>query len=141
MSVPDELLPSYFELLLYRDPPADLAPRDAKRLLAHELVARFHSPEAADAAAAEWDRVFVNRSEPERIEETAVRATDGKVHLPAVIADAFNVSRSEARRLISGGAAHLDDEPIEEIDLSPDQVDGRVLRIGRRQFRRLRVER
>jgi tyrosyl-tRNA synthetase len=66
MSIPDALLPSYFELLLHRDPPADLPPLDAKRLLARELVARFHTPEAAAAAEAEWDRVFVNRTEPEQ---------------------------------------------------------------------------
>jgi tyrosyl-tRNA synthetase len=57
-----------------------------------------------------------------------------------VIADAFNVSRSEARRLLSGGAVHLDESAVEDIDLRPDQVDGRVLRIGRRRFRRLRVQ-
>jgi tyrosyl-tRNA synthetase len=140
MSIPDALLPSYFELLLHRDPPADLTPRDAKRLLARELVARFHTPEQATGAEAEWDRVFVNRSEPELIDDFNVAPSGGKIHLPAVIADAFNVSRSEARRLLSGGAVHLDEAAIEDIDLRPDQVDGRVLRIGRRQFRRLRVQ-
>lgn len=139
MSVPDALLPSYFELLLNRDPPVDLAPRDAKRLLARELVARFHTPEAAAAAEAEWDRVFVNRSEPQDVKELTVTPSEGKVHLPAVIAEAFDVSRSQARRLLSSGAVHLDEEPVEDIDVSPDQIDGRVLRIGRRQFRRLRV--
>ena len=140
MSVPDELLASYFELLLNRRPPAELGPRDAKRLLAHELVARFHAPAAADSAAAEWDRVFVKRTEPEQIDEATVLAVDGNVHMPAVIADVFGVSRSEARRLLSGGAVHLDDEPVHELDLGREQVDGRVLRIGRRQFRRLRVD-
>jgi tyrosyl-tRNA synthetase len=140
MSVPDELLASYFELLLNRRPPAELGPRDAKRRLAHELVARFQSPAAADSAAAEWDRVFVKRTEPEQIDEATVLAVDGNVHMPAVIADVFGVSRSEARRLLSGGAVHLDDEPVHDLDLSREQVDGRVLRIGRRQFRRLRVD-
>jgi tyrosyl-tRNA synthetase len=141
MSVPDALLPSYFELLLYRDPPADLSPRDAKRLLARELVERFHTPEMAEAAEADWDRVFVNHSEPQDVAELTVTPSKGKVHLPAVIAEAFDVSRSEARRLLSAGAVHLDEQPIEELDLNPDQLDGRVLRIGRRQFRRLRVQR
>jgi tyrosyl-tRNA synthetase len=140
MSIPDALLPSYFELLLHRDPPADLPPLDAKRLLARELVARFHTPDAAAAAEAEWDRVFVNRTEPEQVDDFNVTPSDGKIHLPAVIADAFNVSRSEARRLLSGGAVHLDESAVEDIDLRPDQVDGRVLRIGRRRFRRLRVQ-
>lgn len=139
MSLPDELLPSYFELLLHRDPPSELAPRDAKRLLARELVSRFDSADGARAAEADWDRVFVERSEPEQVEEMLIKPQNGSVHLPAVIAEAFNVSRSEARRLILSGAVHVDDQRVAQIDLSPEELDGRVLRVGRRQFRRLRV--
>jgi tyrosyl-tRNA synthetase len=139
MSLPDELLPSYFELLLHRGPPSELAPRDAKRLLARELVSRFDSADGARAAEADWDRVFVERSEPEQVEEMLIKAQNGSVHLPAVIAEAFNVSRSEARRLILSGAVHVDDQRVGQIDLSPEELDGRVLRVGRRQFRRLRV--
>ena len=139
MSLPDELLPSYFALLLHRDPPTELAPRDAKRLLARELVSRFHSADGAQSAEADWDRVFVERSEPEQVEEMLIKPQDGSVHLPAVIAEAFNVSRSEARRLILSGAVHIDDQRVAQIDLSPEELDGRVLRVGRRQFRRLRV--
>jgi tyrosyl-tRNA synthetase len=140
MSVPDALLPSYYQLLLQRDVPGDLGPRDAKRQLARELVARFHGAEVAAAAESDWDRVFVDRSEPEEVEDFTVRPTEGNLHMPAIIAEAFNVSRSEARRLISGGAAHLDDQPVRAIDLPAAEVAGRVLRIGRRQFRRIRVE-
>ena len=139
MSLPDELLQSYFELLLHRDPPSELAPRDAKRLLARELVSRFHSADGARAAEADWDRVFVERSEPEQVEEMLIKPQNGSVHLPAVIAEAFNVSRSEARRLILSGAVHVDDQRVAQIDLAPEELDGRVLRVGRRQFRRLRV--
>ena len=136
----DAQLDRYYELLLARELPSSLAPRDAKRELARELVARFHSPAAAESAESDWDRVFVGRGEPEAVEDLAVTPSDGKIHLPAVIAEAFGLSRSEARRLISGGAVHLDADPVAEIDLRPDQVDGRVLRIGRRQFRRIRLQ-
>jgi tyrosyl-tRNA synthetase len=140
MSVPDELLDSYFRLLLGREVPSELTPRDAKRLLAHDLVARFHSPEAAAEAAAQWDQVFVKQGEPYEIEEADFSSSDGVVHMPALIAELFGVSRSEARRLITSGGIRLDDEPIEDIDVSPERLDGRVLRIGRRQFRRLRAQ-
>jgi tyrosyl-tRNA synthetase len=140
MSVPDELLDSYFRLLLGREVPSELTPRDAKRLLAHDLVARFHSPEAAAEAAAQWDQVFVKQGEPDEIEEADFSSSDGVVHMPALIAELFGVSRSEARRLITSGGIRLDDEPIEDIDVSPERLDGRVLRIGRRQFRRLRAQ-
>jgi len=138
MKIPDELLVSWYELLLYRNPP-QLPPRDAKRELAHALVERFHSEQAADAAQAEWDRVFVLRGEPEEIEEATVTSKDGVVHVPAAVAQAFGISRSEARRLIASGAVYADDEPIEELDVSPERLNGRVVRIGRRQFRRFRV--
>ena len=140
MSVPDELLDSYFRLLLGREVPSELTPRDAKRLLAHDLVARFHSPEAAAEAASQWDQVFVKQGEPDEIEEADFSSSDGVVHMPALIAELFGVSRSEARRLITSGGIRLDDEPIEDIDVSPERLDGRVLRIGRRQFRRLRAQ-
>ena len=141
MSMPDELLESYFRLVLGREPPSDLSPRDAKRLLAKELVTRFDSREAAEEAEAEWDQVFVKQGEPELVEEAQIESADGIVHMPGVIAALFDVSRSDARRLLTSGGVHLDDEPIEDIDLPPERLDGRVLRIGRRRFRRLRVKR
>jgi tyrosyl-tRNA synthetase len=63
------------------------------------------------------------------------------VHLPAFIADEIGGSRSEARRLIAQGAVRLDGEALDagDLDLAPERLDGRVLQVGRRQFRRLRV--
>jgi tyrosyl-tRNA synthetase len=138
MSIPDALIASYYELLLYRTPP-EAPPRDAKRALALALVARFHGEEAAHGAEQEWDRVFVERAQPSEVTEALVSSRDGVVHMPAALSEAFGISRSEARRLIAGGGAHLDEEPVSALDLPVARVDGRVARIGRRQFRRLRV--
>jgi tyrosyl-tRNA synthetase len=140
MSIPDAALPTYYELLLARKAAADGGPLAAKRVLAHELVATYHGAEAADHEAAEWDRVHRDRGEPTAIEDAVVAADDGVVHMPAVIADLFGMSRSDARRLITGGGVHLDEEVLMDIDLEPAAVEGRVLRIGRRRFRRLRTE-
>jgi tyrosyl-tRNA synthetase len=137
LSLPDSALDEYFRLLLGRPAPAELGPRDAKRLLARELVARFHSPAAAAAAEADFDRVHVEGGEPEEIEAAAFAAGGGAVHLPGLIAEAFGLSRSDARRLIAQGGVHLDGEPVAEIDLDPARLDGRVLRVGKRRFRRL----
>jgi tyrosyl-tRNA synthetase len=141
LSVPDSALSEYFRLLLGRPPPDGLVPRDAKRLLARELVTRFHSPQDAAAAEAGFDRVHVDRGEPDEIDEYVIAAPDDDrpVHLPGVIADAFGISRSEARRLIGQGGVQLDGIPIGEVDLEPGRLDGRVLRVGKRRFRRLRV--
>ena len=139
LSVPDELMPQWYELLLGQEVPASLSPRDAKRALARALVERFHGPDAAASAEADFDRVFVARRLPEEIEEHVVRAVNGAVHLPELIADAFGGSRSEARRAITGGGVKLDGEPVSALDLPAGELDGRVLQVGKRRFRRLRV--
>ena len=93
LSIPDGALDQWFRLLLGHPPPPELAPRDAKRLLARELVARFHTVAAADRAEAEFDRVLGGRGgQPDEIDEARFAAADGTVHLPALIADAFGVS-------------------------------------------------
>jgi len=141
LSVPDTALAEYYRLLLGRSAPDELGSRDAKRLLARELVTRFHSAEAARAAEAEFDRIHVDRGEPEEIDEFVVAPTEdgGPIHLPGVIADAFGISRSEGRRLIAQGGVQLDGVPLGEVDLEPGRLDGRVLRVGKRRFRRLTV--
>jgi tyrosyl-tRNA synthetase len=140
LSIPDSALPDYYSLLLGRSVPADdVSPRDAKRALARELVERFHGAEAAAAAEAAFDRMFVARELPEDIEEAVVRSSNGAVHLPELIANLFGGSRSEARRAIQGGGVKLDGEPVSELDVPAAALDGRVLQVGKRRFRRLRV--
>jgi tyrosyl-tRNA synthetase len=138
LSLPDSALGQWYELLIGRPVPGDLSPRDAKHALAHALVERFHGRSAADAAADEFARVFVARDLPSDIEETVVPA-NGEVHLPELIADVFGGSRSEARRTIAGGGVKLDGEPVSALDVPAAELDGRVLQVGKRRFRRLRV--
>jgi len=138
LSVPDSALPEWYTLLLGRALPADAQPRDAKRALARALVERFHGAPAAVEAEAAFDRLFVARELPEEIEEAEVRA-NGAVHLPELIADLFGGSRSEARRAIAQGGVRLDGRPVEVLDLPAGELDGRVLQVGKRRFRRLRV--
>jgi tyrosyl-tRNA synthetase len=139
LSIPDEAMGDYYGLLLGRELDADLPPREAKRALARELVGWLHSPEQAIEAERAFDRVFVKRGAPEQIEELAFEASEGVVHLPALMADAFGMSRSEARRLIDQGGVSLDDQALVagEHDLPPAQLDGSVLRVGKRRFRKL----
>jgi tyrosyl-tRNA synthetase len=140
LSIPDSALAQWYELLLGVAPPEGVSARDAKHALARALVERFHGPEAAEAAAAGFERVFVARELPEEIEEWVI-AGNGQVHLPEVIAGAFGGSRSEARRAIAGGGVKLDGEPIppDVLDMPAAELDGRVLQVGKRRFRRLRV--
>jgi tyrosyl-tRNA synthetase len=141
LSVPDSALGEYYDLLLGTAPPEGVTPRDAKHALARALVARFHGEEAAEEAEAAFERLFVARELPEDIEEAEVRAANGAVHLPELIADLFGGSRSEARRAIAQGGVRLDGEPVapDVLDLPAGELDGRVLQVGKRRFRRLRV--
>ena len=141
LSVPDEALGQWYDLLLGRALPDDAGPRDAKRALARALVERFHGPEAAAAAEAGFDRLFVRGELPEDLEEAGVTANGAIVHLPELIADVFGGSRSEARRAISQGGVKLDGDPVaaDVLDLPASELDGRVLQVGKRRFRRLRV--
>src|SRR5215217_8377962 len=77
LSIPDDSLPEWYDLLLGRPVPEDLGPRDAKRALARALVGRYHGEAAAEAAEAAFDRVFVSRELPEVIEEAEFGHTDG----------------------------------------------------------------
>ncbi len=142
MSIPDAAMGEYYGLLPHTSRPGRLQPRDAKRALARGIVAWLYSEAAAQQAEREFDRVHIEHAAPEQIEEVRFSpGEDGNVHLPGVIAEAFDVSRSEARRLIDQGAATLGDEPLSngEHDVPADRADGQVLKVGKRRFRRLRA--
>jgi tyrosyl-tRNA synthetase len=141
LSIPDALLAEWYALLLGSAPPEGVAPRDAKRALARALVTRFWSAEAAEKAEAAFDKVHIAREMPAEIAEALITANGGTVHLPAVIAEVFGGSRSEARRSLVQGGVKLDGEPLppEPLDLPAAALDGRVLQVGKRKFRRLRV--
>src|SRR4051812_22826716 len=141
MRIPDEQLTSWYDLLIGSPPPADAGPRDAKRAPARALVSRFWSPEAAAEAEAGFDRVFISHDLPEDIEELELSENGGTLHLPEVIVTAFGGSRSDARRMLAQGGVKLDGEPVaaEPLDVPASTLDGRVLQLGKRKFRRLRI--
>ena len=139
LSIPDAALPEYYSLLLDCAPDPALSPRDSKRALARALVERFHDAAAAQAAEEGFDRVHIRGELPEDIAEVSFQAQDGIVHLPALLAQVFGISTSEARRSIGQGAVRLDGEPVPggALDLPVDEVDGRVLQLGKRRFARV----
>ncbi len=144
MRIPDEAMADYYRLLLGSSLPGELPPNDAKRGLARGIVERFHDAKAAGAAEEHFNRLFVQHEPPDDIEEIGlapyVAGGNGRVHMPLLMAGAFEISSSEARRLISQGGVKLDGEPIsgDKLDLDASQLDGKVLQVGKRRFRRLR---
>ena len=141
LSIPDPALPTWYALLLDRPLPADMPPRDAKRELARELVGRFHGPAAAEEAERAFDRQFIEGEIPSDVPEVTWPRTNGVVHLPALMREAFGVSSSEARRAIAQGGVKLDGEPVQNgsFDLPVEEVDGKVLQWGKRRFALVRV--
>jgi tyrosyl-tRNA synthetase len=141
LSIPDEHLESWYGLLLGGAVPDGLGPRDAKRALARALVRRFWGEDAAAEAEAGFDRVHIKHELPEEIEETDVTPVDGMLHLPEVLVTVFGGSRSEARRKLAQGGVKVDGAPLaaEPLDVPAAALDGRVLQLGKRQFRRIRV--
>jgi tyrosyl-tRNA synthetase len=117
---------------------------EAKRALARRLVARFHDDAASAAAEAHFDRLHKEHLPPEELEEVRLEAaliSDGKVHVPALVAEHFGTSRSEARRLLGQGGIRLNGEPLgsDQLDLDVASLEGAVLQVGKRQFRRVFV--
>jgi tyrosyl-tRNA synthetase len=144
MRVPDSAMGTYYELLLGVEANPAMSAVEQKRALARALVVRFHGAAAAAEAEQHFDRLHREHRPPEEIEEVELSRGDlanGVVHLPALLADHFGLSRSEARRLLGQGGVRLDGEALgpQELDVAPDRLDGGVLQVGRRKFRRVRV--
>jgi tyrosyl-tRNA synthetase len=144
MSIPDEAMDEYYRLLLGAERPQG-PPNEAKRALARRIVDRFHGDGAGAAAEEHFNRVHVQRAVPEDIPEVSLESYradgNGLVHMPRLIAGAFDVSTSEGRRLLQQGGVKLDGEPVpaEPLDLQVASLDGRVLQVGKRRFCRLRA--
>jgi tyrosyl-tRNA synthetase len=153
LSIPDELMPRYFTLTTGWHPDridevtsaltaGDLAPVDAKRLLARTVVDLYHGDGAGDAAEAEFDRVFRSHDTPTDIPEVTVPADeyrDGKVRLARVLAIAFPKavpSGKEGRRKIEQGGVRLDGELVTDpdLELTSEELSGRTLQLGKRNW-------
>jgi tyrosyl-tRNA synthetase len=141
MSIPDSALEIWYELLLGSEPDPAVGPRDAKRALARALVDRFHGVGAGAAAQEAFDRVHVAHQAPAEMPTVEWAASDGAVHLPALLAQAFAISTSEARRALAQGGVRIDGAVVDgdRLDLEASEVDGRVLQRGKRRFARIRV--
>ena len=141
LSIPDSSLSDWYSLLLGSAPDPSLSPRNAKRALARALVERFHDAAAAKSAEQHFDQVHVRHEIPDEVEVVGWPADGGTVHLPAVLAKAFGVSTSQARRHLAQGAVRLDGEPVAAgvMDLPAAEADGRVLQLGKRRFARVEI--
>jgi tyrosyl-tRNA synthetase len=149
MSISDDLMMRYYELLTDITPDelarlkTDLAsgakhPRQVKEDLAKEIVARYHSREAAEHEAAEFIRVLREKEVPEEIEALTLRISESTLWLPRLMVDAgLAGGTSEARRLITQGGVQVDGEKIMDADRGLEAGKTYLLKVGKRRFKRV----
>jgi tyrosyl-tRNA synthetase len=137
MRIPDELLTQWYALVLERDAP-DGDPMDAKLELARAIVRRSHGDEAAKAAEDHFTRVVRQGRAPNDVPEVTLPEGD-PVHLPALLAAAFGMSTSEARRMIAQGGVRLNDSIASELDVPRAALEGALVQAGKRRYARLTV--
>lgn len=147
MSISDDLMWSYYELLSFRpleevaqfkaDVEAGKNPRDIKVLLAKEIIARFHSEADAEAAEQEFVNRFAKNQIPDEMPEFEFEA--GIAITNALKEAGLVASTSDAMRMIRQGAAKMDGEKIEDTKLIP-QMGTSVYQVGKRKFARITIK-
>ena len=136
MRIPDSQLEEWYRLVLEREVPAG-EPMEAKLALARAIVARSHGEEGAAQAEAHFTRVVREGQAPAEIPEIPLPAGD-PVHLPALLASAFGLSTSEARRLIGQGGLKVDGVTVTNVDIPRADLVDTTLQAGKRRFAKLR---
>lgn len=146
MSIPDSAMRNWFELVTRWTPEqinellegverGEVHPMEAKKKLAWEIVSIFDGDEAADKAAAHFERVHQQRKLPEDMPSLTL---DGPTNVVDIIHGAgLAPSKSQARRLVKQGAVKLDDERVTSIETQITAEEERILRVGKRRFLRL----
>lgn len=148
LSISDELMWRYYELLSHRSL-ADIAqlradvesgaahPKAVKESLAMEIVARFHSEEAAGEAKAEFDRVHAKSELPSDMPEFEL---EGPVWIAKALQECgLEASTSQARRDLKQGAVKMDQEKVTDDQLQLESGDY-ILQVGKRKFARVKVK-
>lgn len=136
MSIADEVMPMYYELLTSEnlDEIKQMHPMAAKKKLAHILVERFHNKEAADDAQVHFETVFSKKELPSDMPE--LKPETGALLSAVIFAAGAAASKNKARGLIEQGAVRLKGEKI-SADGPLTFADGDVLQIGKRFFFKL----
>jgi tyrosyl-tRNA synthetase len=147
MSISDDLMWRYIELLSFQPPEAwkrQLAatgnPRDVKASFAKEIVARFHSARAAEAAAEEFAQRFRHGVLPENMPEVTLQSPAGGLPIAQLLKLAqLTASTSEAARAIEQGGVRIDGERVTDRNLRLAAGRTLTVQVGKRKFARVRL--
>ncbi len=143
LSIPDRLMYDFF-VLATNLPNTELPqikkeiesdPRNTKRRLAKEIVALYHSTEAAQAAEEEFDRIFVKKDLPDVIEEMSYGLAGSSVNILQLLTDTKLIaSKGEARRLIEQGGVTINNEKISDMKTEIVMNEPKIIKVGKRKF-------
>jgi tyrosyl-tRNA synthetase len=150
MSISDDLMWRYFELLSFRpmqeitqlqqDVVDGANPRDIKFQLGREIVARFHDEAAAEAAQASFIRRFQKGAVPDEMPEVALEGGDMGLGIASLLKEAgLTGSTSESFRMIKQGAVRIDGARVEDKSLAIASGNTLVVQVGKRRFARVTV--
>lgn len=144
MSIPDELIYRYFELISDVDSVElhnikqqlenpDINPRDVKKYLARTIVRMYHSEEEALYAEKEFENVFVKKDIPDDIPEMKIDAVEMRID-DLIVFTKTAESKGQARRLVTGGGVSISGDKITDPFKMISLKSGQILKVGKRKF-------
>jgi tyrosyl-tRNA synthetase len=136
MRIPDSLLPQWYRLVMEREPP-DGDPLEAKLELARFIVNRAHGADGVKRGEEYFTRVVREGGTPDEAEIPVASVDGGDIYLPQLLSDQFGQSNSHWRRVIEQGGVKIDGEPIRQIELPAERLQGTLIQAGKRQFVRV----
>ncbi|MDH5483589.1 MAG: tyrosine--tRNA ligase [Gammaproteobacteria bacterium] len=150
MSISDELMWRYFELLSFR-PIAEIEsfkleieqggnPRDIKFRLAEEIIERFHDADAATRARESFIARFQKGAMPDEMPEVSIQSENGEMAIANVLKMAgLTGSTSDAMRMIQQGAVKIDGDKVDDKQLKLKAGSSQVIQVGKRKFARVEL--
>lgn len=147
MSIPDELMENYFTLLTDVPveriktlvDPSQTHPKQAKVILGKLVVEQFYGKEAAEAAAAEFDKVFAQNQLPDQMPEVAL--SSAPIAAAKLLVQCHLVQTGgEAKRVIKQGGLRIDNVKIDDPNREVNPQEGMVVQVGKRKFAKLKVK-
>jgi tyrosyl-tRNA synthetase len=150
MSISDDLMWRYFELLSFRplqeieqfkrDIDKGSNPRDIKFLLAEEIIERFHDRDAAVRAREDFIARFQKGAMPDEMPEVTISSGNSAMPIANVLKEAgLTASTSEAMRMIKQGAVKIDGDRVSDRDLTLQPGSQQVVQVGKRRFARVKL--
>ena len=152
LSISDDLMWKYYELctdlgldeiesMRRQVSEGALHPKQAKVDLAKRVIADFHPPGAAEAAEAEFEKIFVSHETPDEVDEVALPCEASPIWFPKLLVKAgLAKSNGEATRLIAQGGVTLDGSRVEksDLELAIAHPSEHLIKVGKRRFVRVR---